>query len=376
VKILAVMKNWLGDLLFQMPALDLIKQKYPEASITCIAPERCRAILEAHPAVSGFISFDEKSTHRSWLARMRFILELRRHGPWDQGYLFHRSRSRAVFLALAGVRERIGYGKGRQGFLSRPVAEPLQPMHQLDYFFNMMKGAGFELSVEREYRFFYREEDERVAREILRGHGIEKDSKYICFHLGANWEPKRWPPAHFAALAEKIRAKWGLPVVVTGSSQDGPLFEEFQKGVSHLFPKMVTDPFMIDLVGKTSLRVSACIYKGAACLVTGDSGPMHIASGVGAPVVALFGPTDPKLTGPRGSGESLVLQYVPPGYAVPFFGKDLPEKGWLSHITPEEVLDAVERILSHSFSKESKVNGTGPGNLLRKENGCQGLRKV
>jgi ADP-heptose:LPS heptosyltransferase len=72
---------------------------------------------------------------------------------------------------------------------------------------------------------------------------------------------------------------------------------------------------------------------------------MHIASGSGAPVVALFGPTDPKLTGPRGRGESIVLQYVPSGYTVPFFGKDLPEEGWLSRITPEEVLDAIERIL-------------------------------
>ncbi|MFH1208205.1 MAG: lipopolysaccharide heptosyltransferase II [Candidatus Omnitrophota bacterium] len=337
MKILAVMKNWLGDLLFQMPALDLIKQKYPEASIVCIAPERCREILEAYPVVSEVLSFDEKSTHRSWLARMRFVLELRKRGPWDQGYLFHRSRSRAAFLALAGVKERIGYGKGRKGFLSWAVEEPALPMHQLDYFFNMMKRAGFELPAEREYRFFYKEEDEQVAGEILEMYGIGKSTKYICFHLGANWEPKRWPVAHFAALAEKIEAKWQLPVVVTGSQNDEPLFEDFLSRVRRAK--------IISLIGKTGLRISAVIYKHAGCLVTGDSGPMHIASGVGAPVVALFGPTDPKLTGPRGRGESIVLQYVPSGYMVPFFGKELPAEGWLSRITPKEVLNAVEKIL-------------------------------
>jgi lipopolysaccharide heptosyltransferase II len=337
MKIVVVMKNWLGDLFFQMPALDLIKQKYPSASITCIAPERCREILEAHPAVSDFFSFDEKSTHRFWFARVQFVLELRRRGPWDQGYLFHRSRSRAVWLVLAGVKERIGYGKGRKWFLSRAIEEPVQPMHQLDYFFNMMKGAGFELPVEREYRFFYKDEDEQAAREVLGAHGIGKSAKYICFHLGANWEPKRWPPTHFAALADRIEERWHLPIVVTGSQADEPLFEKFIS--------KVRCAKIISLVGKTSLRISAMIYKHAACLVTGDSGPMHIASGVGAPVIALFGPTDPKLTGPRGRGESIVLQYVPPGYAVPFFGKNLPEEGWLSHITPEEVLDAIERIL-------------------------------
>jgi len=336
-KIVVVMKNWLGDLLFQMPALDQIKRKYPGASITCIAPERCREILEAHPAVSDFLSFDEKSTHRTWLARMRFLLELRRLGPWDRGYLFHRSRSRAIFLALAGVKERTGYRKGRKWFLTQAVEEPARPMHQLDYFFNLMKEAGFELPAEKEYRFFYKEEDAQAAREILGAHGIQKNEKYICFHLGANWEPKRWPAGHFAALAEKIQGKWKCPIVVTGSRNDQVLFEEFISKVR--LAKIIS------LVGKTGLRVSAAIYQQAACLVTGDSGPMHIASGVGAPVVALFGPTDPKLTGPRGIGESIVLQYVPAGYSVPFFGKDLPEEGWLSRIAPEEVSDAVERIL-------------------------------
>jgi lipopolysaccharide heptosyltransferase II len=337
MKIIAVMKNWLGDLLFQMPALDLIKQKYPEASITCIAPERCREILEAHPAVSGFLSFDEKCAHRSWFARMRFLMGLRKNGPWDQGYLFHRSRSRAVMLWLAGVKERIGYGKGRELFLTTAVKEPEGKLHQLDYFMDLMKGAGYEMPEKPAYRFYFKPEDEAKALAILSENGLGAGSKYICFHLGANWEPKRWPPAHFAALADKIDERWRLPVVVTGSANDAPLFEAFRTKVRRAK--------VISLVGKTGLRVSAAIYKHAACLVTGDSGPMHIASGVGASVVALFGPTDPKLTGPRGSGESIVLQYVPEGYSIPFFGKNLPANGWLSHITPEQVFDAIERIL-------------------------------
>lgn len=316
VKIIVFMKNWLGDLLFQMPALDLIKKKYPEALITCIAPERCREILEAHPAVSDFLCFDEKSAQRSWFSRIRFVFELRKRGPWKQGYVFHRSRTRAFLLAFGGVKERIGYGKGRKAFLTMAIPEPVQPMHQLDYFFNLMRGARFDLPAKKEYRFFLKEEDEQAAREALGTHGIGKGMKYICFHLGANWNPKRWPVGHFAVLADKIEEKWHLPVVITGSQKDEPLFEEFRIKVRRAK--------VVSLVGRTGLRVSAAIYKKATCLVTGDSGPMHMASGVGASVVALFGPTDPKLTGPRGTGESVVLQYIPPGYSVPFAGKDLP----------------------------------------------------
>lgn len=338
MKILAVMKNWLGDLLFQMPALELLRERYPEALITCVAPERCREILEAHPAVSGFLGFDEKNTHRSWLSRWMFLRELRKVRPWDQGYLFHRSRSRALLLALAGVKERIGFGKGRKLFLTRSLPEPSQPLHQLDYFFDMMQKAGFKVPEEKVYRFYYKEEDMRSAEELLKKNGIEKGARYFCFHLGANWEPKRWPVAHFAFLAETIHEKWRLPVVVTGSSNDAPLLEGLLRGIRKAK--------IIPLVGQTSLRVAACIYKHAVCLVTGDSGPMHIASGVGATVVALFGPTDPNLTGPRGIGEKIILQFIPPGYSVPFFGKEFPVEGWLSRITPDRVFEAVEKIFS------------------------------
>ncbi len=337
MKILVVMKNWLGDLLFQMPALTLLRESYPGALITCIAPERCREILEAHPAVSGFLGFDEKSTHRSWLARVRFLGELRKTRPWDQGYLFHRSRTRALLLMLAGVKERIGFGKGRKLLLTRALAEPSRPMHQLDYFFDLMQKAGFKVPEEKVYRFHYKDEDRRLAEEILKKNGIGESDRYLAFHLGANWEPKRWPAAHFAALAEMIHEKWRLPVVVTGSSQDMPLLEALMRGTRNAR--------IVSLIGKTPLRVAACVYKRAGCLVTGDSGPMHIASGVGASVVALFGPTDPDLTGPRGTGEKIVLQFVPPGYSVPFYGKEFPVEGWLSRITPEQVLDAIEKIL-------------------------------
>jgi lipopolysaccharide heptosyltransferase II len=337
MKIVVVMKNWLGDLLFQMPALELIKQKYPEATITCVAPERCREILEAHPAVSGFVPFDEKDTHRPLLPRLGFAFLLRKLGPWDQGYLFHRSKTRALLLMLAGVKERIGFGKGRRGLLTRPLPEPARPMHQLDYFMEMMNLAGFEVPKEPFYKFYYENEDRETALRLLKAEGLEKKGSFVCFHLGANWEPKRWPVEHFAALAERIWETKKLPVVVTGSRQDQALLDAFQK--------KIRGARVISFVGQTGLGVSAAIYEQSACLVTGDSGPMHIASGVGAPVVALFGPTDPKLTGPRGTGDKIVLQYVPEGYSVPFFGKELPSGGWLSHITPDQVLDAVERIV-------------------------------
>ncbi len=98
---------------------------------------------------------------------------------------------------------------------------------------------------------------------------------------------------------------------------------------------------VVDLTGRTGLGEAAAIFKKASFVVSGDSGPMHIASGVGTRVLALFGPTDPVLTGPRGVGENAVLSHVPEGYSVPWYGENFPEGGWLAGIAPEKVLETL-----------------------------------
>jgi lipopolysaccharide heptosyltransferase II len=332
MKILIVTKNWIGDVLFQMPAVEAIRVCYPEAEIACVAPKRCREILEANPAVNRVILFDEKKEQRSIWEKLRFVFQLRQE-RWDQAYLFHRSRTRALLAALGGVKERIGYARGRSWFLTKAVPEPKIPMHHADYFLHLLAETGIPCRLGSPYRFYYSPKAEESARGILQKHHLLPKS-FACFHLGANWEPKRWPPLHFAQLAQRIHQRWGLEIAVTGSNRDLSLAEEMKKDVGGFQ--------LISLVEKTSLEELGAVYKDAAFVVTGDSGPMHIASGVGTPVVALFGPTDPNLTGPRGAGDQIVLHYVPQGYRVPWYGKTLPKEGWLSFIQPEEVIKAIE----------------------------------
>ena len=85
MKIIIFMKNWVGDTFFQFPAIRLIREKYPDAKITCIAPPRCRELLLANPDIADVLEFDEKSTHRSWLKRLKLVFELRARGAWDEG---------------------------------------------------------------------------------------------------------------------------------------------------------------------------------------------------------------------------------------------------------------------------------------------------
>ncbi|HXV28305.1 MAG TPA: lipopolysaccharide heptosyltransferase II [bacterium] len=333
MKILIFTKNWLGDILFQFPAIQAIHDAYPEAEIVCVAPERCHEILTAHPAVNRVISFDEKKGQRFFFSRVVFGLKLRRE-KWDKAYLLHRSRTRAFMAFLAGARERIGYAFRRKRFLTKAIAEPAAPMHHVDYALNLIRTAGIPCPENAVYRFNVSEKARASARKLLEESHLQEKG-FVCFHLGANWEPKRWPVKHFARLADLLHEKWQVPVVVTGAREDQPLVHELAESIQKAR--------LISLAGRTGLSELAAVYAGSCCLVTGDSGPMHIASGVGTPVVALFGPTDPNLTGPRGAGDELVLQHIPVGYSVPWYGKKLPAEGWLSKIEPETVMTAIEK---------------------------------
>lgn len=333
MKILVLTKNWLGDLLFQFPAIEAIKAHWPDAEIVCLTPERCLGIAKYHPAISEVIVFDERAAERSLSGKLNFISRMRAAGPWDKAFLFHRSRTRAAMAALMGVRERIGYGSRRKWLLTTSVAEPAAPLHHVDYFLHLLSESGVSAKGNRSYRLEPNPEDHQNARAILQEAG-SLSAGFVCFHLGANWEPKRWPVYRFAEAADLIQAKWGLTIFLTGSAEDSVLAEQ----VLSLSKKAR----IVSLTGQTSFGVLAALFQSSNFVISGDSGPMHIAAAAGARVAALFGPTDPKLTGPRGTGESIVIQHIPKGCSVPWFG-EIPASGWLEHIKAEDVIGAIEK---------------------------------
>ncbi len=347
MKILIVTKNWIGDVIFQSPAIQALRDHFPDAEIVCMAPPRCLEALRAHPAVDRLIEFDERSAQRSWFARLRFVWQLRRE-TWDRAYLFHRSKTRALLLRLAGVKALIGFGRGRRFLLTRAYPEPSAAVHHADQMLWLLRQDGIRVPQRAVYRFYYSQAARESALDLLRRHQLE-EGRFVCFHLGANWEPKRWPVSHFAALADLIEERFHCPVVVTGHAKDQALWTAFEKGVSKAR--------VIPLMGKTSLEELAALLRRAAFFVTGDSGPMHIAAGAGARVLALFGPTDPRRTGPRGPGDSVVLDFVPEGFQTPWYGTQMPQGGWLSRISPLKVLEAVAQ---KGWGCEMKPEGEEP----------------
>lgn len=322
MKILIFTKNWLGDVIFETPAIKAIRQNYPQAQIICATPARCAEILQKNPNVNRVLAFDERNTHRSLGAKFRFLCLLRKE-KIDLAVIFHRSFTRALLVFLAGVKQRIGYAtKGRSFLLTNAVAEDGGRKHHVQYFLDLLRKSGFRVEVEPVCEFFYSREDEQKAHRLLQRKNADANF-LIALNPGGNRANKRWPARHFAQLADLLSVRYPCSFVITGNQAD----DAMASNIVHIARKSRFS----SLCGDTSLGELGAVFSQCRLVISGDSGPLHVAAGVGARSIALFGPTDPQCYSPKGRGKNLVVRAdARSGYAM-------------SSLRPEFVLEAIER---------------------------------
>ena len=335
MNILVFTKNWLGDVIFETPAIRTIKENFPQSHLIAVAPRRCVEILEANPYVDEVIPFDNRREEKSLISAWRFIQKLRKRRI-DKAYLFHRAQKHAWIAYLAGARERIGYGtKWRSYLLTHAIPEKEGPVHDVQYFLDLIRSEGLRVSGDYQYQFYYLKEDEAKVKSLLEEYGLNS-RKLVAVNPGANWAPKRWPPEYFRELIHRLTKCYGVQVVVTGGAEDEQIANAIlNNGRPH-------NSSVVSLCGKTTIRQLGALYAHCRLLISNDSGPLHIGSGVGTNVVGIFGPTEPLETGPLGSGRNVVIQYVPEGKKLPWVGKKFPSP-WIEHISVDEVFNVIQR---------------------------------
>jgi len=142
-------------------------------------------------------------------------------------------------------------------------------------------------------------EDESGAGELLANLAVRSDESLVVIQPGARYWFKAWPSERFAELADRLTEKFGCQVLVGGSRQEIDLAQLVVKQAkSHL----------ISIAGLSPIRTLAALLKRAALFVGNDTGAMHIATAVGTPVVALFGPSNPAEWGPRGGPAEVIYK--------------------------------------------------------------------
>lgn len=326
-------KNWIGDIIFETPAIRAIKENFPDAYLIAITPRRCVEVLETNPYINEIIPFDEREEGRSFISKLRLILALRKR-KIEKAFLFHRSGTRARLAYWGGAKERIGYDTKKRGFfLTCAVPEPEEPVHDVQYFLNLVRSSGLRVAENCHYEFYFSETDRAKAEELIREYRLEPE-RLIAINPGANWIPKRWPPAHFRGLARKLIDHFGAQIVLTGNHEDLAVANEILNGES--------SSQIVSLCGKTTIRELGALYSFCRLVISNDTGPLHVAAGVGANVVGIFGPTQPLETAPFGSGKNVVVQYTHEGVKLPWIGKHFPSP-WMELISVEDVLNAIEK---------------------------------
>jgi heptosyltransferase II len=302
--------NWLGDSVISIPAVRAIKRGRPDAHVTVFSPEKIAAVWRLVPEVDEVISLGRKSI---WQARA-----LIRAAPrFDAGILFPNSLRVALELWLAGVPRRVGYaGHGRRWFLNQVVRQKERngpPPHQAEHYLDLARSLGAEAEL-----------DEIAIAPVSRA-GARSDRIGLC--PGAEYGPaKRWLPERFAAVAAAIGGQW----VLFGTAKDAAVGAEIAAALGER---------CLNLIGLTTLEQLIDELGKCRLLLTNDTGTMHLATLLGIPVVAVFGSTEPSLTGPLGTGNRVVRHQVE---CSPCFLRECPlDFRCMKAVSAEEVVAAI-----------------------------------
>ena len=346
-KLLVVRFGDLGDVLTAAPALRALRDSFPQAHITALVSPVGAQVLAGSRLVDDVIAF-EKSVFdaptgifqpHSLVASARLLRRLHRD-DYDTVAIFqHLVTSCGVlkYAALAlstGAKRRVGLDDGRGWFLSERVPDGgFGEMHEADYCLEIARALGAEVRDAR-MGFAVGYDDHAWARAAL---GDGRPIVAVPPGSGAYSTARRWPKESFAAVVKALVAQDRARVVVVGGPDEAQLAREVI-GIAGV-PAM-------DLAGKTSLQQLAAVLARSNLFIGNDGGIMHLATSMGTPVAAVFGPSNHLAWGPYLHDAARVLRVELPCSPCFYVGHRLgnrqgcPTRDCLRLVTPEMVLEA------------------------------------
>jgi heptosyltransferase-2 len=343
-KLLIVMPSWIGDSVMATPALRAIRRAVPEAVICALGRPGIEVVLDGCPYIDDY----RIGRARGIRGSLRTARMLEPIGA-DTALLFPNSFITAIVARLARIPNRIGYNRDRRGLL---LTHTLDPPRREDGKFAVISAVDYYLDLvrhiwgtspggrplDRTLELWTSPNDEQEADRVLAAAGVGADERFAVLNPGANRTDKRWPAERFAQVADHLSEHHGTVVAVTGAPQERP--------VLHAVVEHARTP-VVDLTrhGTTLLSLKA-ILRRAALLITNDTGPRHMAVAMGTPVVALFGPTDPRWT-------TLDFDRQIELMADPTLGSDeladeQPERCRIDRIEVDRVIAAADALLQSS----------------------------
>ncbi len=299
-RILVIKTSSLGDIIHCFPAVSLLRRLNPDSRIDWLVNKSLADVVALHPGVDGVIHFDRRalSSPLEFLSAFFSLRKRLRAGNYDLAVDFQGLLRNAFFAWCSAAGNVAGF------------EYPSERISRI-FYDNAISVAGSVHAVERNCALacgvfgeersvpaFEVKRDERAANAVmalLEASGVRQGDSLLIVAPGARWESKKWPSSFFISVLENLRKSCpDIVFVLAGSRDDSAACAEIAASES------VGN--VVDLSGRTSLPGLFELIRMGRAMLCVDSGPMHIAAALSVPVFAMFGPTDPAMTGPYGGG--------------------------------------------------------------------------
>ena len=325
-RLLVRMPNWLGDAVMALPAVAALRREYRDAHLAVAATAAIAPMFqEETPARPQEIVTVEKATEAGAL----------RDRGFDTIVLLPNSFRSAWVARQSGIPQRWGYAAGVRGpLLTRAVARPRRAMHQSSYYAELVRGLGVAVD-ETPPRIVPVTATLARAAELLAPFD-EPGRPFVGFAPGAAYgHAKRWPPERVAEVVTRLARERQAVCVLVGAGAD----RDAGRAIESTLPP---DVRVLNLIGRTDLRLLIGVLARCRAFVSNDSGAMHLAAAAGVAVTAIFGPTNERATAPLGEHDVL----LEPVFCRPCMLRECPiDHRCMKRISSDAVFTSVTRHL-------------------------------
>ena len=301
-KILIIRVDGIGDLLNSTPAISLLRENYASAEITVLASPLNAPVLMGNPDVDRVLVFDRDGKHRGILARLQFYRELRRE-RFQLVVAMQTAMWSHLVAFLSGAPYRLGrYQKRFRSTLTHAWRGRYRKgeTHEVDRNLELVRliceGEG-----KRKLVYHVLPDEITTAKAQRTSWGVEDDAFLIGIHPGGSSFDKRWPEKQYAELADRLAQQYNATILLLRGPEEAELVQNIQEAMqSHAIT------YAPETIRELGAMLSCCDL-----VVCNDSGPMHLAAALDAPMVAIFGPTDHVAWHPLSENATIVRRDMP-----------------------------------------------------------------
>ncbi len=332
-RVLVVKLSALGDVLLATPTWRALRQAYPAGRIAALTAPMFAPVLLRCPYIDEVVTYDRCGRDAGAAGLWRVAAQLRRQA-FDVVIDLQNNRSSRWLSWLSGAPVRLGFRRGwLSGLLTHPVVLERNVVSPVAQQFRLLERMGIRPEASH-LEFWVRPEEETRIAALLESNWLGPDETLVGLHIGGSqrWRTKRWPMDRFGLVCDQLAAR-GIRTVLLGAEPE-------RRDAEALLRQAQSRP--INAVGRTTLGELAALLRRCAVVIASDSAPLHLATAVGVPVVALFGPTDPQRHVPAGAVVQVLYKHLP---CSPCYRPTCEHISCLRQIRVDEVLDAVQRLV-------------------------------